>query len=807
MFRNYLKIAIRNLTRHKGFSIINIAGLTLGIAGCLLIGLYVWDEMQYDRFHKDGDRVFRVYNVRTTEEGTGNQSNTPPMFALSLKQQYPEVEESIKLMNIYEKTLMRTDKAKAYEDKGVFAEAPFFSFFTLPIVAGNPVTALSDPGHIVISEDLAKKYFQDGDALNKTIYVGNDTFQVSAIVRFPEHFHLGLSYILPFKTVEPYLDQERLKNWVWQQFHTYIKLKKGANAELLESKFQKYVIENVHPITKKTNFSYVPYFQNVQDIHLDSAGFRFDIAKQGNRVYVNALSIIAVFVLLIACFNFINLSTARSLRRAKEVGIRKVAGANKKQLWFQFTGESVLLALVATIIATGITVSLLPQLNQFTDKKIEFNPFTNPLIGLIILSLGILTGVLAGIYPALFISGFKAIESLKKLRAGGRSDRIHLLRKGLVVVQFGLSVFLIVSTFIVYRQVNYLQNKDLGFNKDQLMYFGMRGDKMYGNQEAFKNEILASSGVISATIGYGLPGDIFAGDQVIVPGPGGGKTFGANQFMVDHDYIKTMGLKIIAGRDFSREMKTDADNAFIINESAVKELGLGTPETALGRRLDWPAWVASGDSLKKATVIGVVKDFHINSLHQPLSTVILQIYPSENWKVAVKLKSENISQTIANIEKVWNKFSPEYPINYSFLDENFAKMYRSEQKLSALLWIFTGMAVFIGCLGLLGLATYAAEQRVKEIGIRKVLGASVGSIISLLSKEFILLLLISFIVAFPIAWWAMKSWLADFAYRLNISWWIFAGAAIIALLVAMATISFQAIKAAIANPVKALRSE
>ena len=807
MFRNYFKIAIRNLTRYKGFSMINIAGLALGIAGCLLIGLFVWDEWQYDHFHKDGDRVFRVYSVRTTEEGTGNNANTPPMFALSLKQQYPEVEETIKLMNIYEKNLMRTDKAKAYEEKGMIAEAPFFSFFTLPIIAGNPATALSDPDHIVISEELAKKYFQNGDALNKTMYVGNDTLQVSAIMKSPEHFHLDISYIIPFKAVEPYLDAGRLKSWGWQQFYTYVKLKKGADPVLLESKFQNYVIQNVHPITKKSNFSYIPHLQPVTDIHLGSAGFRFDVAKPGNKVYVKSLSLIALFVLLIACFNFINLSTARSLRRAKEVGIRKVAGANKKQLWLQFTGESILLALLATLIATGIALLLLPQLNQFTSKNIEFNPFTDSLTGLIILSLGIVTGILAGIYPALFISGFKAIESLKKLSIGGRSNRVHLLRKGLVVVQFGLSVFLIISTFIVYRQVNYLQNKDLGFNKEQVMYFAMQGDKMYNNYETFKNELLASSGVVSATIGYGLPGDIFAGDQVIVPGPGGGKTYGANQFMVDYDYIKTMGLKLIAGRDFSREMKTDADNAFIINESAVKELGLGTPQTALGKRLDWPAWVESGDSLKKATVIGVVKDFHINSLHQPLSTVILQIFPSANYKVAVKLKPDNFSQTIAHIEKVWNKFSPEYPINYNFLDENFDKMYRSEQKLSTLLWIFTGMAIFIGCLGLLGLATYAAEQRVKEIGIRKVLGASVGSIVRLLSKEFIVLVLISLIIAFPIAWWAMQSWLADFAYRLNISWWIFVGAAIVALVVAMATISFQAIKAAIANPVKALRSE
>jgi len=808
MFKNYLKIAMRNLARYKGFSIINIAGLTLGIAGCLLIGLYVWDEWQYDNFHKDGDRVFRAYNIRTAEDGTGAHAGTPPAFALTLKREYPEVEETLKIMNSYGNTLFRTDKTKAYEGKGIIAEATFFSFFSLPFVAGDPNTALTGPDQIVITEDLARKYFKNGDALNKWIYVGNDTLQVSGIMKsIPEHFHLDIAFIIPFKSIEPYLDPERMKNWVWQQFYTYIKLKKGADVKSLESKFQNYVVKNVHPITKESNFTYIPHFQNVKDIHLGSAGFRFDMAKPGNRVYVNALSIIAIFVLFIACFNFINLSTARSLRRAKEVGIRKVSGANKKQLWLQFTGESVLLALISTILATAIAILLLPKLNQFTEKNIVFNPFTKPLTALIILALGILTGLIAGIYPALFMSGFKAIQSLKKLSIGGRTDRIHLLRRGLVVVQFGLSVFLIVSTLIVYRQVNYFQHKDLGFSKEQLMYFPMEGDKMRNNREAFKNELMAGPGVVSATIGYGLPGDIFAGDQIIVPGAGGGKTYGANQFMVDYDYVKTMGLRIIAGRDFSKEMKTDADKAFIINESAVKELGLGTPEAAIGKRLDWPVWDGPKDSLKNGTVIGVVKDFHIHSLHRPVSTTILQIYPNAAWKVAVKLKPGTISQSIAHIEKVWNSYSPDYPISYGFLDENYDKMYKSEQKLSALLWIFTGMAIFIGCLGLLGLATYAAQQRVKEIGIRKVLGASVGSIIGLLSREFILLVIISLIVAFPIAWWAMQNWLNDFAYRLNISWWIFAGAAVVAIAVAMATISFQAIKAAIANPVKALRSE
>jgi putative ABC transport system permease protein len=390
----------------------------------------------------------------------------------------------------------------------------------------------------------------------------------------------------------------------------------------------------------------------------------------------------------------------------------------------------------------------------------------------------------------------------------GSAAHMRVLRKGLVILQFTLSVFLIVSTGIVYRQVNYMHKKDLGFRDEQILVFPLRGEYTNSRQAAFKNELLNVPGVKSGTIGYGLPGDIFAGDDIIVPDGGKGKQFPVTQFLVDHDYIKTMGLQLLAGRDFSRSMATDPSQAFIINETAVKTLGLGTPEQAIGKPLHWNVWSDSNpDSLKKGSVIGVVRDFHISSLHTPINATVLQIFPDAAYKVALKVDAKNISQTIARVESVWNKFSPAYPLSYQFLDENFAKMYKSEEKLSVLLGIFTAVAIFIGCLGLLGLATYTAEQRVKEIGIRKTLGATVSNIIILLSKDFVKLVLLAVLIASPVAWWVMNKWIQDYAYRIRIGWEVFAIAGGAALLIAVLTVSFQAVRAAIANPVKSLRTE
>jgi putative ABC transport system permease protein len=542
---------------------------------------------------------------------------------------------------------------------------------------------------------------------------------------------------------------------------------------------------------------------------LYSSALKFDVSQRGNITYVRALSIIAVFILLIACFNFINLATAKSLQRAKEVGIRKAIGAGKKQLLLQFTGETVLLALISMVIAVCITLLLLPWLNEFTGKQIPFTWLINPATLLALLILSFVVGVLAGFYPALVLSGFKPVKVLKAgTVANEEAGKTPWLRHSLVVIQFALSVLLIISAIVVFKQTEYLHNKDLGFNKEQIMFFPMSGDYMFSNVEAFKNELLRAPGVSSVSIGYGFPGDAVAGDDITVPRNGQHISQSATQLAVDYDYIKTLDLQIVAGRDFSKAMSTDKDHAFIINETAVKQLGFGTPQKALGQKLEWHPWGASNpDSLKTGEVIGVVKDFNYKSLYDKVETTILQIFPGAAWKVAVKIKTTGMSHTLASVRNAWNKFSPEYPLEYKFLDENFEQMYTAEDKLRALLWIFTGIAIFIGCLGLFGLAAYTAERRKKEVGIRKVFGASTESVVLLLSGGFIKLVVISLLVASPVAWYFMNKWLQDFAYRININWWIFVVAAATALSIAFITVSFQAIKAAVANPVKALRSE
>ncbi|MCW3120079.1 MAG: hypothetical protein JWM28_4161 [Chitinophagaceae bacterium] len=605
------------------------------------------------------------------------------------------------------------------------------------------------------------------------------------------------------------LPAERMQRWTWQQFYTYVKLKKGTDVRALESKFKNAAKQRAELASGQEKYKYNPFFQSLKDIHLHSAGFKFDMAQRGNITYVNALIIIAVFILLIACFNFVNLATAKSLQRAKEVGVRKAIGAGRKQLMLQFTGETILLTLISILLALGLTLLLLPWLNRFTEKHISYTLFADPLVLALLIALTLLVGILAGIYPALVLSGFKAIRVLKgNAPANEQPGKIPWLRHGLVVVQFTLSVLLIISAIVVFEQVSYLHNKDLGFNKDQIMFFPMRGDSMSRNYEAFKNDIQKSSGVSSVSIGYGFPGDAVAGDEILVPQDGGHKKISATQLMVDYDYIKTLGLQLVSGRDFSKEMQADKDHAFIINETAVQQLGFGTAEKALGQRLEWNVWGASNpDSLKTGQVIGVVKDFNYKSLYDKMETTVLQIFPDAYWKVAVKMKSATIGNTINHVKEVWNKFTPEFPIEYKFLDENFEQMYRAEDKLKSLVGIFTMIAVFVGCLGLFGLAAYSAERRKKEVGIRKVLGASVQAVVLLLSKDFIKLVLISLLIASPVAYYFMHRWLENFAYRINISWWVFAVAAIAVVSIAFATVSLQAIKAAVANPVKSLRTE
>ncbi|HEX6181737.1 MAG TPA: ABC transporter permease [Chitinophagaceae bacterium] len=807
MFRNYLKSAWRNLTRHKGFTMINLFGLTIGLTGCLVIGLFVWDELQYDKSIPGGEDVYRVYEERTDDGVITYGAAVPPMYATFTEQQYPEVSSTARILMSIDKFLLEVGEKSMYEEKGWFVDSSFFKIFPLKFIKGDPSTALNAPNTMVISEAMAKKYFGNTDPIDKIITVDKDTLTVKGVLaKLPQRFHLDFNYLMSLPTAG--ISPDRMQRWTWHQFYTYVRLKPGSKVDPLQQKFQAHVKKEIHPTITQVGRSFLPVFQPLSDVHLKSSEFIYDNAVRGNATYVKALTIIALFVLAIACFNFINLATARSFKRAKEIGVRKVVGADRKQLVFQFIGETILLAVLAVFVATVITSLLVPVLNNFTDKSIVFNPIANPLLAFLILGGGVAIGILAGIYPAMVLSGFRPIAVLKNMKLFGTGSHIPWLRQGLVVLQFALSALLIVSAIIVYKQTSYLNNKDLGFDKEQVIYFQIR-QEVSEKLDAFKAELKQSPNIVSVTSGYGLPGDLYAGDGVIIPGKDGDKEHSSNVFIGDHDYLKTLGLRIIAGRDFSRDMSTDVNEAFIITETAVKEFGFGTPEKALGQRINWNEWSPQDtlNRIKKGKVIGVIQDFHYKSLHEKVVGSVIQLYPQVTFKVAAKLKTTDMQNTIAHITKVWDKFSPGYPLDYKFMDETYGKMYKNEGKLASLLWIFTAMAIVVGCLGLFGLAAFAAEQRTKEIGIRKVLGASVLNIMGLLSKNFVVMVLIASLIAFPVAWWTMNRWLDDFPYRVNIGWWVFAVAVVAALLVALITVSFQSIKAATTNPVKSLRTE
>ena len=809
MIKNHFKIAWRNMLRHKGFSFLNIAGLALGFTACFLIALFIWDEYQFDKFLPNGDRVYRVYNQHTNNEGTEDLAVTYPMIATTLKQEFPEVEQTARILMLPDtKNLYEVGEKKIYLDRGSFVDSTFFQVIPLEFKYGNREGALDQPASIVLSEEMSQQLFGDENPVGKEIQMNKTPLTVKGVFVNDPKFHLQFNSIMPLALAG--IPAERMESWGWQQFYSYAKLKEGADAEALEAKFQPLVEQKSRDFSPDSEPSTNKVFlQPLEDIHLHSSNFIYDNAKRGNITYVKALTFIAIFILLIACFNFINLATAKSLQRAKEVGVRKTIGADRKQLIFQFIGETIFLTLISIILSLALTAFLLPWLNEFTGKTISYSVFADPAVLLIFLVLTIIVGILAGLYPALVLSNFKPVKVLKGSAAGDQEPgKIPVLRHGLVVLQFSMSVLLIISAIVVFNQVDYLHNKDLGFSKDQIMFFPMRGDQMFENKDAFKNQLEQIPGVSSVSIGYGFPGDAVAGDGIKIYKNGQLVEQPATQLMVDYDYIETLGLEMIAGRKFSEEMGTDKDKAFIINETAVKNLGFETPEKAIGQKMVWNVWnEVNPDSIKEGQVIGVVKDFNYKSLYEKVETTVLQIFPDAAWKVAVKMETAQLQGALGQVENVWNNFSPEYPLEYRFLDENFETMYQAEDKLKTLLGVFTGLAIFVGCLGLFGLAAFSAERRKREIGIRKVLGANVENIVLLLTKDFVKLVLVALLIASPIAWYFMNDWLQDFAYRINIGWYVFAIAGLSAVSIALITVGFHAIKAAIRNPVNNIRTE
>jgi putative ABC transport system permease protein len=806
MLKNYFTVALRNLQRHKGYSFINILGLSIGLACCITIFLFVRDELRYDTFHAKADRIYRIQNDYHSDGKQQRLASSPPAFGPSLQRVFPEVEQSVRLFDLRQQLVSYGDK-KFFEKDFLLADSTVFDVFTLPFALGNPREALNDPRSLVISESVARKYFGNGNPLNRELTLsGSVKLRITGVMKdLPAHSHLKINALGSLGSLTLWGEEpSRLEDWGWQMTYTYLLLPEGYDAGRLEAKLPAFLEQYAEP--KLEGGRYEARLQPLKKIHLHSAGLEFDIAQTGDIHYVYAFSAIALFALLIACFNFMNLSTARSARRAKEVGLRKVIGANRSQLVGQFLGESVLLAVLALVIALVLVALALPAFNVWAGKNLSIGTVFTPLALAGLLATAVAVGLLAGSYPALFLSGFRPVRVMKgDLGLGGRGS--YSFRQVLVVMQFAVSTALIIATGVVFYQLRYMQQKNLGFAKEQLVFLPMRTGDMQRNYQAIAQELLRHPGVTAATASYGVPGGAFAGESIRLPGRPDAYT--VNMFLADHNYIPTMGMQLVAGRNFSRQFATDEQEAFILNETAVRDLGWGDPVRAIGKEIFWETWGAGGeaDTLKRGRVVGVVKDFHAKSFHQKIEPMVMHIYPGGFNEFVVRIRPENTAATLGFLRGQWAKLAPEWPFDYQFLDDQFARLYASEQTFGRLFGVFTGLSIFVACLGLFGLASFTAQQRTKEIGVRKILGASVGSIVALLSRDFLKLIAIAFVLAAPAAWYFMREWLQHFVYRVDLGWWIFAAAGGLAGLIALCTISLQSIRAALTAPVKSLRNE
>lgn len=806
MLKNYLKVAVRNLWKNKGYSAINILGLAVGLATCLLIVLYVWDELGYDRYNTKAERIYRVDGDIKFGGNHFILAVASDPTAAALLHDYPQVEQAVRFRG-YGGFRVTKDNESLQEKRVIYTDASLFDVFTLPVLNGDPKTALKEPNSVVITETTARRYFNSTDVVGKNLLV-NDTanVKITAVIKdLPVQSHFNFDFFVSLAGVT----EARQNDWLSNNFNTYIVLKKGADPKALEAQFDAMVNKYVGPQAKqilnismedlKKDGNYVRYtLTPLLDIHLHS-NKTAELGANSNIQYVYIFSIIALFILLIACVNFMNLATARSSNRAKEVGVRKVLGSLRSNLIGQFLSESMLISFVSLVLALLLVVVLLPWFNNLAGKQINIGLFGNPWLISSLIALVAVVGLLAGSYPAFFLSAFSPIQVLKgKLGAGFKNS---WLRSSLVVFQFTISIILIISTTVIYRQLNYIRNKNLGFQREQVLVL-QNTDALRKNAGAFKEELLKMPGVENITMTGYLPTNDWRSDNPLFPDPANTKNALSTQvWRVDENYIPTLGMKMLQGRNFSKAFPTDS-TGLVINEAAAKLLAFKDPvNKALWYLKDFP-----DKTMSRLHIIGVVKDFNFNSLRQQVTPLVLMLSPQSGC-MALRINTKNIPGLLAQIEHTWQAMASGRRFSYSFMDDDFNKQYNAEQRTGKIFISFAMLAILIACLGLFGLITYAAEQRIKEIGIRKVLGASVGNIVGMLSADFLKLVMLSGLLAFPFAWWAMNKWLKDFAYRIDIGWWVFVAAGAIAVLIALTTVSFRAIQAALANPVKSLRSE
>jgi putative ABC transport system permease protein len=791
MLHNYLKIALRNLLRQKAFSLINLAGLATGMACSILILLWVQHELSYDRFHTHADSIYRITTNMVGHETA--RSSVP--LAAAMQAEVPGVKNAVRLRPINSRNvLFEAGERKFEEERVLFADSTFFQVFSFQLLHGNKATALTRPDGLLLTERMALKYFGTIDALGQTIRMGNQTvFEVTGVVAEPPaHSHLQFDFILPFAYLAP-IDFNLIHN-TWNNFplFTYLQLEEAvAVSPASVAEVERQLNEIFQQNSPGSDISFA--LQPLSRIHLHSR-LQSDMAGNGNIQYVRIFGAAAIFILLVACINFMNLATARSARRAKEVGLRKVIGAHRGQLMGQFLGESLLLSLLALILAVFLVEAALPAFNDLAGKdlKLSFNE-GRMLLGLLLIV--VFTGVLSGSYPALFLSSFQPVKVLKGgvTKVGGGNV---MFRNGLVVTQFVVSIVLLVGTAVVYQQLRFIQSRNLGYNKENLLYLPLRGP-IADNIEAFRAELNRHPSTTGHTFVSELPTNItHATGGVEWQGKDPDHHPNFYPMAVDEDFLAVFEAELLVGRGFSREFGADS-SSYLVNEKALEVFGFGVEE-AVGKPLTF--WGRPG------TIIGVVQDFNFKPIHQPVEPLVLRLYSGSGYLV-VRPQPGLTEAAIADLGQIWQKLNPAYPFTYDFLDQDLSRLYQAEQRMSVIFNAFAGLAIFISCLGLYGLAAFTAEQRTKEIGIRKVLGASVASIMGLLSQGFVKLVGVAIVISVPLAWYGMHQWLADYAFRIDLKWWVFAVAGGLALVIALLTVSFQAMKAALLDPVKSLRSE
>ncbi len=811
MFSNYFTVAVRHLNRKKGYSFINVMSLSLGIACCLLIVLYVRDELSYDRFHDKADRIYRV----VTEEHQGDQvSRSAEVFLPTvtfMQNEYPEVEGMVRFVPPGNAWMVKYGDKGFYERSFYLADSTVFDVFNVPLVTGNPRTALTGNDKVVLSESIARKYFGDENPIGKILDAeGTFHLEVTGIMRdLPSNTHLGFDILASFRIQEAYSDR-KVDEWGWRRSHSYILLKEGSDPAELEAKLPAFVQKHLGSRYDNDEASLTLKLQPLTDIHLYSH-LETELTPNSDISYIYLFSAVAVFIILIACINYMNLATARSAGRAREIGLRKVFGAGRGQVVRQFLIESLIMTGLAVCLALLIATISLPWFNMLTGKSMVLDADTTWFAMAATVIIGIVIGCFSGSYPALYLSGLAPIQTLKGSLASGTGNAG--LRRMLVVGQFVISIALIICTGIVYNQLEYIRATNMGLNTDQVVAVPQTFEPVITKSRTYKQRVLAIPHVVSAAASYMLPGHKYPVIPLTVRKTGEDEQDKIEMYQAwtDEDFAEVLGIELIAGRYFDKSFGGDwlGSGSTVLNEAAVKKLGYGSANSAVGMTFDRlmesrQGWEEEGKS--QHTIVGVMKDFHYWSLHEPIGP--LALFPDhEGGHMLIEIESGNLAVGLSAIQDVWHEVNPDFAFEYFFVDDTFAQLYAAEQRFGRVFVTFAALAVLIACLGLFGLASFTAERRTREIGIRKVLGASIPGLFRLLSNEFVLLVIVANVIAWPVAYLAMNRWLDGFAYRADLTWTTFLLAGVVAMAIAQLTVSFQALRAATANPVESLRSE